>query len=104
MEHGYQLETDSLGGESVLRRLKGDEVMRPVSASQKVGVTQPRHAPVVVTATDRVSWIFKHSVLRRTLNLPIGINWPRFFLSPIELSQPAQIFPSQIRHSAAHST
>ena len=25
MEHGYQLETDSLGGDPVLRRLKNDE-------------------------------------------------------------------------------
>ena len=34
MEHGYQLETDSLGGEPVLRRLKDDEVMRPASANR----------------------------------------------------------------------
>lgn len=29
MEHGYRLETDSLGGDPVLRRLNDDEVMRP---------------------------------------------------------------------------
>jgi hypothetical protein len=29
MEHAYQLETDSLGGNPVLRRLKDDEVVRP---------------------------------------------------------------------------
>jgi hypothetical protein len=34
MDHGYQLETDSLGGNPVLRRLKDDEVMRPVSANR----------------------------------------------------------------------
>jgi len=34
MEHGYQLETDSLGGNPVLRRLKDDEVMRPASANR----------------------------------------------------------------------
>ena len=31
---GYQLETDSLGGNPVLRRLKDDEVVRPASANR----------------------------------------------------------------------
>ena len=34
MEHEYQLETDPLGGDPVLRRLTDDEVMRPVSANR----------------------------------------------------------------------
>jgi len=34
MERGYQLETDSLGGNPVLRRLKDDEVIRPLSANR----------------------------------------------------------------------
>jgi hypothetical protein len=34
MEQGYQLETDSLGGNPVLRRLKDDEVIRPVSLNR----------------------------------------------------------------------
>jgi hypothetical protein len=34
MEHGYQLETDSLGGNPVLRRVKDDEVIRPLSANR----------------------------------------------------------------------
>lgn len=34
MEHGYQLETDSLGSNPVLRRLKDDEVIRPASANR----------------------------------------------------------------------
>jgi hypothetical protein len=34
MEHGYKLETDSLGGDPVLRRLKDDEVVRPASANR----------------------------------------------------------------------
>lgn len=34
MEHGYQLETDSLGGNPVLRRIKDDEEMRPASANR----------------------------------------------------------------------
>lgn len=29
MDQGYQLETDSLGGNPILRRLKDDEVIRP---------------------------------------------------------------------------
>ena len=34
MEHGYRLETDSLGRKSLLRRLKDDEVIRPVSVNR----------------------------------------------------------------------
>jgi len=33
MEHGYQLETDSLGGNPVLRRLKDREVLRPADSN-----------------------------------------------------------------------
>jgi hypothetical protein len=32
VEQGYQLETDPLGRNPILRRLKGDEVVRPLSA------------------------------------------------------------------------
>ena len=34
MQHGFQLETDSLGGDPILRRLKDNEVMRPLSANR----------------------------------------------------------------------
>ena len=34
MEHGYQLETNSLGGDPVLRNLKDGEVIRPASANR----------------------------------------------------------------------
>ena len=34
VEQGYQLETDSLGGSPVLRRLKDGEVFRPLSANR----------------------------------------------------------------------
>ena len=34
VEHGYQLETDLLGGDPVLRSLKHDEVVRPASANR----------------------------------------------------------------------
>jgi hypothetical protein len=33
MQDGYELETDSLGGNPVLRRLKDGEVIRPLSAN-----------------------------------------------------------------------
>jgi len=34
MQNGYQLETDSLGGDPILRRLKDNEVIRPLSAKR----------------------------------------------------------------------
>ena len=34
IQHGYQLETDSLGGNPVLRHLKDNEEMRPMSANR----------------------------------------------------------------------
>ena len=34
MEHGYRLETDSLGGDPVLHNLQDDEVLRPASANR----------------------------------------------------------------------
>ena len=34
IQDGYQLETDSLGGNPVLRGLKDDEEMRPLSANR----------------------------------------------------------------------
>jgi hypothetical protein len=34
LEQGYQLETDSLGGNPILRRLKDDEIIRPLSANR----------------------------------------------------------------------
>jgi hypothetical protein len=34
MEQGYELQTDSLGGNPVLRRLKDGEVIRPLSANR----------------------------------------------------------------------
>jgi hypothetical protein len=34
MQDGYELETDSLGGDPILRRLKDNEVIRPLSANR----------------------------------------------------------------------
>jgi hypothetical protein len=33
LQNGYQLETDSLGGNPILRRLKDNEVLRPADAN-----------------------------------------------------------------------
>jgi len=48
LQNGYQLETDSLGGSPILRRLKDNEVLRPadanastVKALQQRGLIQP---------------------------------------------------------------
>jgi hypothetical protein len=48
LKQGYQLETDSLGGNPVLRRLKDNEVVRPPDANastvkglEKRGLIQP---------------------------------------------------------------
>ena len=34
LQDGYELETDSLGGDPLLRRLKDQEVIRPLSATR----------------------------------------------------------------------
>ena len=34
MQHGFELETDSLGSDPILRRLKDNEVIRPLSANR----------------------------------------------------------------------
>jgi hypothetical protein len=36
IQDGYQLETDSLGGNPVLRRLKDNEEIRPLSANRHI--------------------------------------------------------------------
>ena len=35
MQQGYQLETNSLGGDPILRRLKDNELIRPISANRR---------------------------------------------------------------------
>ena len=43
LEHGYQLETDSLGGDPVFRRLKDDEIVRAASVNRTTveGLAEP---------------------------------------------------------------
>jgi hypothetical protein len=42
LEHGYRLETDSLGGNPVLRRLKDDEVVRLASDHNTIKALEER--------------------------------------------------------------
>jgi hypothetical protein len=47
MEHGYQLETDLLGSNPVLHRLKDDEVIRPASANRNTVKALEEHGLIV---------------------------------------------------------
>jgi hypothetical protein len=49
MEHGYQLETDSLGSNLALRRLKDDEVVRPASANRNTAKALKGRGPISAT-------------------------------------------------------
>ena len=62
MEDGYQLETNSLGANPVLRRLKDGEVIRPLSANassvkalQERGLIHPTKARDPLTIVWRLS-------------------------------------------------
>lgn len=62
IENGYQLETDSLGGNPVLRRLKNNEVVRPadanastVKALQQRGLIRPGKGPDPLMIVWRLS-------------------------------------------------
>ena len=62
LEHGYQLETDSLGGNPVLRRLKDDEVIRPMSANARsVKALQERGLIHAVKAPDPLTIVWRLS-------------------------------------------
>ena len=62
IENGYRLETDSIGGNPVLRRLKDNEVLRPadanastVKALQQRGLIHPGKGPDPLTIVWRLS-------------------------------------------------
>lgn len=62
MEHGYQLETDSLGGNPVLRKLKDGEVIRPLSAnSSTVKALQERKLIHAVKGRDPLTTVWRLS-------------------------------------------
>ena len=67
MQNGYQLETDSLGADSVLRQLKDDEVVRPAAANRNTikaleerGLISPSrgHNPLTIV------WLLKSKTKR----------------------------------------
>jgi len=61
IQNGYQLETDSLGGNPVLRRLKDNEEIRPLSANRNTikameqrGLITPGEGPASLTIVWRL--------------------------------------------------
>lgn len=62
MQIGYQLETDSLGGNPVLRRLKDGEVIRPLAANAStVKALQERKLIHAVKGRDPLSIVWRLS-------------------------------------------
>ena len=60
MQGGYQLETDSLGGNPVLRRPKDDDVLRPVSANaSSVKALQKRGLVQATKARDPLTIVWR---------------------------------------------
>jgi hypothetical protein len=64
MQEGYQLETDSLGGNPILRRLKDNEEIRPLSANRNTikamerrGIISPGKGPDPLTIVWRLKRI-----------------------------------------------
>lgn len=53
MEHGYQLETDFLGGNRMLRRLQDDEVVRPLPANRNT-IKSLEERGLIHSGKDRV--------------------------------------------------
>jgi hypothetical protein len=61
IQDGYQLETDSLGGNPVLRRLRDNEEIRPLSANRNTikamerrGLIRPGRGPDLLTIVWRL--------------------------------------------------
>jgi len=53
IQNGYQLETDSLGGNPVLRRLKDNEQIRPLSANRNTIKAMERRGLTAVRGNFR---------------------------------------------------
>jgi hypothetical protein len=62
MQHGYELETDSLGGDLVLRRLSDNEVIRPLSANRST-IEAMKHRGLIIPGKGRdpltIGWRLK---------------------------------------------
>jgi hypothetical protein len=59
LQNGYQLETESLGGDLLLRRLKNNEAIRPLSATRNTVKALQERGLIAPTEGDdplRVVW------------------------------------------------
>jgi hypothetical protein len=66
MQDGYQLETDSLGGNPVLRRLKDNEEIRPLSATRNtIKAMEQRGFIVPVKGRDPLTILWR---LKKKIN------------------------------------
>ena len=66
MESGYQLETDSLGANPVLRRLKDGEVVRPASVNRSTSKTlQERGLKRPAKGPDQLTIVWRQTDTRR---------------------------------------
>jgi len=66
LESGYQLETDSLGSNPVLRRLKDGEVVRPVSVNRStITAMQERGLIAPAKGPDRLAIVWRQTDNRR---------------------------------------
>jgi hypothetical protein len=79
MQGGYQLETDSLGGNPVLRRSKDGELIRPLSANARtVKALQERRLISPGKGRDALTIVWRLSKKREwvkfaSLRVPIGM-------------------------------
>lgn len=66
METGYQLETDSLGGNPILRRLKDGEVLRPASANRStIKALEQRGLIKPAKGRDQLTVVWRQTESRR---------------------------------------
>ena len=63
MEQGWRLETDSLGGNPVLRNMKSDDVIRPLSANRSTVKALENRGLIVQSKRGdplKILWLSKH--------------------------------------------
>ena len=67
IQNGYQLETDSLGGNPVLRRLKDNEEMRPLSANRNAVKAMEQRGLIIISPGKgrdalTIAWCLKKKI------------------------------------------
>jgi hypothetical protein len=86
IQNGYQLETDSLGSDLRLRRLKDNEVIRPVSANRNtVKALEERGLITAAKSDDPLTIVWRLNKGKAQQKKPTAIRHrPRFWaLSPV---------------------